>query len=247
MIMALLIAAFAMSAVPPTAHALFKLRLNDMASPGTIEKEIIDNVLGDFSSDEGTIIFWGSVGVFNVVATTGVSKPILGDLGHAQMDLNSITVTTGPGSGGTIKIDLTDTNFKIQTTPGFHVVSSIGGDAGTLKTNSLTYDSFFDPSNTEFNTAVPASYKSSLGPFVPSGGWGSGSFAGTTNKSIDINPLVGFALTQEVIVTLGANQAASFNATVHAGTPEPTTLILLGCGLVGMAAYGWRRKKKQSQ
>jgi hypothetical protein len=28
--------------------------------------------------------------------------------------------------------------------------------------------------------------------------------------------------------------------------PEPTTLLLLGFGLVGVAGYAWRKRKKQS-
>lgn len=83
-----------------TANAAFVLTIDDLGTGG------VDQTITDPDLD-GLITFNGSVGVFIVNVTTGISKPLAPS--PQLMDLNSISVSSG--AAGDLEIKLTDTDF----------------------------------------------------------------------------------------------------------------------------------------
>jgi hypothetical protein len=246
MIMALLVGVFVIGIVQD-ANALFVLTLDDLGTPG-IDVIVSDNApiltgtkkgptnFVDGSPTVGAVSFNGAVGTFSVNVTTGVSKPVIGGFNVSRIDLNSINVSGG--AAGTLKIELTDTDFSLPVPPNPYVLTSLIG--GTTD-GTVDFDQFIDLSNNEFGIGPPA-------PNIPlvlsQGTFGPGAFSGTTSGNIHItNP---FSITEEIWITHNAaGDITSFNAESNVAIPEPTTLILFGFGLVGVAGFAWHRKKKQ--
>jgi hypothetical protein len=168
---------------------------------------------------DGLITYAGGVGagVFTVNVTTGISKPIIGP---NQIDLNSVDVSTT--GGGTLRIGFGDIGF---TYAGDHVENLFGGT--TVGTISAQY--FVDPANGYFT-----------GQSGNQGSFGPGAFSGTA--SFDAVGLgTPFSISEIVTFTHTGSGATSFDLQTSV-VPEPSSLLLLGAGLLGGALLRGKRK-----
>lgn len=52
-----------------------------------------------------------------------------------------------------------------------------------------------------------------------------------------------YTITSELVIVVSGTGGSVNTSTTVTPTPEPTSITLLGIGLVGMAGYGWRRRK----
>jgi hypothetical protein len=247
--MTLVIGAIVMSSTQD-ASALFVLTLDDLGTAGIDAIIADDEAIGtstkkgntnthDGYGGLGVIQFSGSLGSFIVNVTTGISKPIIGSSKQATMDLNSVNVS---GGVGTLEITLTDTDFLLSTQPSpppYELTSRVGGTTG----GTVEFEQFVDRSNNEFGIGPPAPDIVSLplqGPFT------GGAFSDTLSTFFDLG-VDEFSITERVKIThTAALQLTSFDAETQVHTPEPTTLLLVACGLAGLAGYSWRRRKQQS-
>jgi hypothetical protein len=209
----------------PTAHAGMVLRLNDGISPVVI---VNDNGVGDASATVGQITWLGSLGTWTVNVTTGISKPVLAP---AQMDLNSVNVSSS--GAGVLTIELTDTDFN-QESSKMHLTNAWGGTT----VGTVTAQGYLDPNNQEFG----------LGGFTtgPQGPFGPGAFADTATTNLQGWPGGVFSLTEIVTITHTANGPTSFDKHLVVTLPEPGSLILFGTGLLGLSGYSlYRRRRKK--
>jgi hypothetical protein len=194
------------------AEAALKLELTSGMTSITIQ----DETLSDLCSGFGCVSFSGMVGSFIVNVTTGLSKPVLTDPLFAEMDLNSINVSSS--SGGALTIRLTDTDFP-QTFFNGGSLLTIGGVTG----GTVTYSAYLDNNNSEFGTAV---WLGTLGPYSY------GEFSGSTGI-FGISGDGSFSLTQVVQITHTNGATTSFNAVVRVA--QPATLVLVGAALIGVS------------
>jgi len=95
------------------------------------------------------------------------------------------------------------------------------------------YLQFMTPQFASFVIALKTRNFFSLYLFTPpSAGWGSGGLLGVDFTTAGVAPLA------------SGNLAALSHATLYSAVPEPSTVILLGTGLLGLFGVEYRRRKK---
>jgi len=203
----------------PAAHAVPTLRLTTETG-ATIT--CADGAACDVNSLAGAVTFVGSVGDFSLNVTSGLSKPFLTN-GQPLMDLNSLNATT-TGGQHRLTIELSDTSFQLGGRFGeFGGVLSSGAGA------SVEASAFYDTGDALW---AQSTLMGRIGAFGP------GAFSGTFFNAFA--PSGPYSLTQ--IITISTVGASTFSGDFEVNLPEPTTLALLGLGLVGFAATRRRRQ-----
>jgi hypothetical protein len=189
-------------------------------------------ITGDATT--GVVTYSGSVGNFVLNLTGGFTYPALGSQSLPTMDLVSFNASST--AGGTLTIMFTQTDFSNPSGNPFLIGSAIGG----VTQGTVSYQSYFDASNTPFGTA---SLLGNLGPY-------SGSFAGSSLDNLTATGLYSLTLVTTITHPGGGwfPQASSFNAELR--VPEPGTVTLLGGVLLGiglLCMWGKRAGKERER
>ena len=207
------------------AHAVPMLSLNATGAGSPVI--VVDDGAND---DPGTVFipgivsYTGSVGVFDINTTTGVTKPLIGSATSPIHDLNSINVNgAGPG---TITLMFTETDYF---TAGGVLDFSFG--LGGVAADTIQFQAFASDANTAFG----------LDTLIVDSGVLSGSGSGTFFGSALLSGT--YSLTTVVTIThSGIGQNTSFGATLTT-IPAPGFGPVILAGLVAMGASRLRRRR----
>jgi len=166
----------ALATAAPPASAALQLRVSDGTPAGTLI--ITDQGIDDANPTLGVVSYTGPVGSqWLITVNTGTSKPVLGSAAQPDIDLNSFDLSST--SGGTLTVELTDTDY---TGSGPATINVGGNTAGTVLVKS-----YVDYNNTPFGKSTPISTQ---GPFSPI------SFSGTANGVVMAS--AGYSITLEL-------------------------------------------------
>src|SRR5262245_7820512 len=210
---ALVLSCAAVLTGPAPAAAVATLYLSDGVNPTVT---IADGSPGDACPFAGCVTFMGSIGVWLINVSTGISSSPF-----PHIDLNSVDVSTG---AGTLAIKFGDTDFTLGAGP--HTVN-VGSLIGGTTAGSVTWQAGLNTSNLNPITGGCCDQLGALyGPLGP------GAFSQTNLDTFSADGP--FALELAVTITHAGAGTTSFD--YEGRVPGPATLLLLGAGLLATGA-----------
>lgn len=229
-------------------QADFRLRVDfvDIGAAGSFEHLITDENTGigntNFDFFSGGPFSVGNISSFisnlgvTLTALGGTSKPIApNDKYTGANHLSTIVAENTTLQSRQLVIEITDTDYStalgtVSNPRDLSAAISVTDLGGTSSIDSYIVD--YDTTNTEFGAN---------GEGLDLGGISSTGGLTASRQVSSANP---YAITQRVIVTVGAGESVSFGADARVTVPEPGTMLLLGSGILGFAII--RRRKERS-
>jgi len=217
------LAAGAMILASSASHAAFELRLTDEATGNSVT--IADGGAGDTNALAGVITFNGAIGgtVWGVNVSTGLGYPTIGAADDPQIHLNSVNVSSG--GKGTLKLELSQTDFDLGTNRvAFNtLVGGVSGGGGIAD-----FQTYLDQGNALYGATT----------LLHDTGAMTGAFSDAYHGGQDVDGA--FSLT--AVGTITHKQASTSSFDVDISVPEPGTLAIMGLGLAGLGFASRRRK-----
>jgi len=227
--------AAALLAGASSARAALQLRL---ATAGATTINVTDNGAGDSDPTVGQIAFNGSIGNFATVITAGTSNSP-GANGLAILQTHTISVRETTAARATLTVTLGDTSFTNPSGANLQMGSSFSGTfLSSVAGESVSFQSFADPSNTALGTAITSGlHTASLvnGSQAPVG------FT-TADRSATFTANGPYSLSDVTVINLSQNGQANVAGTTSviapagSGVPEPASLGVLALGAMGLIA-----------
>lgn len=227
-------------ALPTQAQAAFKIRISEDGG-ATYVANVQDNMAGDMAVAAGAISFFYMDAAVTFSVTVGQSKPLFGNNPYvAAMDISIVGTFNG---GGTITVDITDTDFAPPGSPAGlgYLTAKIGSSApgGTTMIGYLNGD---DPGiagpqgNKEFGGIDPTNGTLITTPLATAPGT-----LITTTNDIAYAP---YSLSARTTFSGTAGSGFSLDNTLTFTLPVPAGLVLALSGTPVLGLGAWLRRRR---